>query len=45
MYEYEIINKTATEVRWICGYSFTDACRRKGYDPADWIVIFSDYVD
>ena len=45
MYEYEIINKTTNEERWICGYSFKNACDRKGLEPADWTIIYSEYID
>lgn len=45
MIEYEVINRTTNEERWMCGYSLKDACERKGLDPADWIVTYSEYID
>lgn len=45
MCEYEIMNKITNEVRFIFGYSFSDACRRSGYEPNDWTVIYSEYID
>ena len=45
MIEYEVINRTTNEERWMCGYSFRDACERKGLEPAEWIVMSCDYID
>lgn len=45
MYEYEIINKTTKDELWICGYSFKNACERKGLEPNDWTITYSEYID
>lgn len=45
MYEFEIINKITDEERIIWGYSYKNACERSKLDPANWIVLCSEYID
>lgn len=45
MYEFEIAYKGSNERHFIYGYSFKDACRRRGLNPDKFMVISTTYLD
>jgi hypothetical protein len=45
MYEYIIENIHTAELTSIFGYSAKRAFERAKLNPAEWIVLFADYID
>lgn len=45
MWEIEVENRMTGECDTLFGYNFEDACRRKNYNPKDYIFCGQWYVD
>ena len=45
MYEIEVINTKTGETKFIGGTSLASAYRKAGLNPAEWDVLFMDFVD
>ena len=45
MYEFTIENRKTTETFIIFGYSIKKAFERAKLNPAEWAVLFADYID
>lgn len=45
MWEYEIINNKTGARDFIWGYSKSDAWERSKLNPAEWTIIFEDFID
>lgn len=45
MNEYGIINKNTLENDVVYGYNFANACERNGLNPAEWTILWLEYVD
>ena len=45
MFSYEIEHKVTGETDLILGYSFTDACKRRGLNPDDYHMVARYYED
>lgn len=45
MWAFEILNKKTNELTTIIGYTFADACRRKGYNENDYACMYQEYID
>lgn len=45
MYEYTIINLRTNKETTIFGRTYVDACHRRNLQPADFEVVWAEYVD
>ena len=45
MYEFEICHVVTGDIEFMYGYNSADAFRRKNYNPAEWNVIYKEYID
>lgn len=42
---YEIMHNITSEIRYIFGYNYSDACRRSNLQPNEWNILRCDYED
>lgn len=45
MYEFEICHIVTGDIEFMYGYNSADAFHRKNYNPAEWDVIYKEYID
>jgi hypothetical protein len=45
MYEFEICHVVTGDIELMYGYNSADAFRRKNYNPAEWDIIYKEYID